>query len=738
MKQWLSLLIGALVITSGSLVMAATAADEISYIFAPPQALEDPVHVNLIYENETIQPGRPFWVAVQMKIADNWHSYWKNPGEAGMAASIVWDLPEGFTAGPIQWPYPKRLVSEMGVGFGYEGNVDLLVEITPPATQAPQAPVTIGAKVNWLVCSDASCLPGESTAPAVTIPTSPDAPQAKTQWIEEFSRARSSLPKKVSKLNAKRKNHLVELQVDTSRDHVASADFFPEKKKTIDSDAKITLSKDPGTPGKYVVVMNETAKAEHLKGVLVLFDGVNSQAIDALEIDVPIFEDKAAPEVLSMAESPIKAIPMPPQGDIAVHHSENLTLGLALAMAFVGGMILNLMPCVLPVISLKIFSFIKMAGKSRKIMLKHGLLFAAGVLASFWLLAGVMLALQAYGSSVGWGFQLQEPLFVGVLASLLLVFGLSLFGVFELGTSVMSAAGRVSVEKDTGLWGSFMSGVLATAVATPCTGPFLGSAVGFAVTLSPLPAMMIFTFLGLGMAFPYLLLSTFPELLRFVPKPGPWMVTFKEVMGFFIMATVLWLVWVFGAQTSNIGVFLLLAAFFFLALGSWIYGKWGSPVKKKTTRMISYALATACVVIASYAIINSATFSVSPYNEKGEVAEGGWEAFSPERVAELQKQGIPVLVDFTAKWCLICQANHVVLDMQDVAKEIADAGAVKMVADWTRNDPVITEELRKFGRNSVPLYVIYHPDSSKSPVVLPQVLTPDAVRNGLETVKTGK
>lgn len=738
MYRWLSILIGGLIVSTGSLANAQGTSSDVGYLFNSPLLEEEPVRMSLIYENETIQPGHSFWVALHLNIENHWHTYWKNPGDAGMATSIHWQLPEGFTASSIYWPYPKRINAESGVGFGYEGEVTLLVEMTPPAT-LPLKSVPLAAEVHWLVCSDTTCLPGQTSVSA-TLPVSSDKPKPKGEWIQEFSRARGMLPKKVEgKVRAKRKNTLVELNIAPSVGNleVTDAEFFPDIKKRIDHKAEAIISKDEKNPGHYVLVLKEATKSDSLKGVLVLH--TNSSVVAALEVDTPIAADPSDTE-LSMADVNANApVAVPLSKSMA--EKETMSLGLGLIMAFVGGMILNLMPCVLPVISLKIFSFVKMAGQNRTIILKHGAFFAVGILVSFWVLAGVMLALQAYGSSVGWGFQLQEPLFVGVLASLLLVFGLSLFGVFEIGTSVMSAAGSMHSSGETGVWGSFLSGVLATAVATPCTGPFLGSAVGFAVTLPPLLAMLIFTSLGLGMAFPYLILSAFPALLRFIPKPGPWMVTFKEIMGFFMIATVLWLVWVFGAQTSSLGVFLLLIGFFFLSLGCWIYGKWGSPIKNRMTRGVGYVMTVVCLIVATYAILNSTAEWVSASEDTSRTSVSGaaasiyeWEDFSPERVADLQAKGIPVFIDFTARWCLICQANHVVLSVDEVTEKMAQLGVVKMLADWTRNDPVITRELRKLGRNGVPLYVLYGKSTAQEPLILPQVLTPEIVLNSLKEI----
>ena len=394
-----------------------------------------------------------------------------------------------------------------------------------------------------------------------------------------------------------------------------------------------------------------------------------------------------------------------------------------------------MMPCVLPVVSFKILSFVKLAGQSRKITLRHGLAFGAGVMVSFWILAGIMLILQAYGRSAGWGFQLQEPLFVAILAAVLTIFGLSLFGVFELGVSMTALAGSGQSSGKTEYGSSFFSGVLATAVATPCTGPFLGSAIGFAVTLPAYQSLLIFTFLGFGMALPYLLLAYFPQWLRFVPKPGEWMMTFKVIMGFLMLGTVLWLLWVFGAQTGALGIIILLWALFFLSFGCWIYGKWSPPVNTRLTRWISYAFAGLCFCIGSYIISYSVSPEIAAASSLQQAHEDKiWQPFSETKVANLRQKGIPVFVDFTAKWCLICQTNHLVLSTPEVEARFAELGVVRMKADWTKNDAKISAALRKFGRNGVPLYVLYSPDPSVPPQILPQVLTPDIVLSHLKNL----
>lgn len=747
-------------------VAAATsfAADEMetdSYSFESTAAVlaEDPVEVHLIAEDNSIQPGRPFWVGIRLDVKDDWHTYWKNPGDVGMPIQIDWTLPNGFVAGAIEWPYPKRFTQGDIIGFGYEGDLMLLTRLIAPSDLKPGQPITLEADLRWLVCSDSNCIPGFGNV-KLELPVTKESPTPNQSSIPHFAKARAVLPKKPWNLHARRKNRLVEVHMQASPKTQGSyryAYFCPENKHMIDSKVEAVLTSVNSKPGQYVLALkdHDEVQSDTLKGVLVLQSDTHPHYFyEALEIDIPIAEHEGAEPIANLSDSQKVSKPkfLPPEtktdADIskAVEEPSPIVdpslefeggIWLALLFAFAGGFLLNLMPCVLPVISFKILSFVKMAGQSRTATFKHGLAFSAGVIASFWVLAGLMLILQTYGRSVGWGFQLQEPLFVGFLAALLLMFGLSLFGVFEMGTSVISLAGQAHSStrgRTSALVGSFFGGVLATAVATPCTGPFLGSAIGFAVTLPAFEALLIFTVLGLGMASPYLVLSAFPSLLRFLPKPGAWMETFKELMGFLMFATVLWLVWVFSAQTNSFATFLLLASFLLLAIGAWIYGRWCTPLKKKSTRLTGSIFAIACWLTAAYAIFAATSPAIAAADEIAMNTVGStkhigeiWEEYSPERVEELQKQGIPVLIDFTAKWCLICQANHMVLSTFEVSKKIDELKVVRMKADWTRNDPTITAALRKFGRNGVPLYLLYGKDSTKQPKVLPQVLTPELV-----------
>ena len=467
----------------------------IFYLAQPLSAdeMRDPIQVALIAEEESIQPGRPFWVALRLQMADHWHSYWKNPGDLGMPTAIAWELPPGLTAEAAEWPYPRRFDLESLVGYGYEGEVWLLTRITPAATLPPDQTATLKAQVRWLVCSDSACLPGTSDL-SLQMPIKSSPPLPRKEWAAAFEQARSKLPHRASAVRAEQSGSLIQLTFDPphSADY-QTALFIPEDQHSIDAKETPLLSRTPDQ--RFVVALKGQGEdpIEQLKGVLLLN---HSGGEEALAVDVALGK---ADQAIAILEKPVH-VHAP---TLQTHSQFEGGFGVALILAFIGGMILNLMPCVLPVVSFKILSFVKMAGQCRAKTIQHGIAFSAGVIVSFWVLAGMLLMLQAYGHSVGWGFQLQEPLFVALLAAVLLVFGLSLFGVFEIGTSLIGVACDAQ-QRASGLIGSFFSGVLATTVATPCTGPFLGTAVGFAVTLPSLLALAIFTFVGFGMAAPYL------------------------------------------------------------------------------------------------------------------------------------------------------------------------------------------------------------------------------------------
>lgn len=676
-------------------------------------------------EQKTVQPGSTFTVAIAFDFQEPWHCYWQNPGDVGGGAKLQWILPPGYTATEVSWPTPERFEAENQVGFGYTKPFALLAEINVPDTVKAGDVAAITAEVQWIACSDQMCLPGAATlTQEINIAPSTQNASSHTGF---FADARQALPQKTA-VRAVHQNGLLALQLDIDAAQATKIEFFAQDQQVIDHKQPVqVLNQNQNVT--IALPTHAQYDAKPVRGVIVVH---NAEGKQGYAIEAPV-GSKNNPELLAMLEAQMPPMKLPGIGSELDEFRFAGGFLLALAMAFLGGMILNLMPCVLPVISFKILSFVKMAGQDRRTILKHGLAFAMGVLISFWVLASLLMILQAYGRTVGWGFQLQEPLFVGILAAVMLIFGLSMFGVFEFGAFFASWAGNRSSNRQESLLASFSNGVLATAVATPCTGPFLGSAVGYAVTLPPVQSLLIFTFLGIGMAFPYLLLSAFPSLLRYLPKPGAWMESFKEFMGFVMLGSVLWLVWVFGFQTDMISQTMLLIGLFILALACWIYGRWGAPHRSKKSRMLSMVLALILIGFGGQAILSAGKTSLeSALAANHTVHAGGWENFDPERIEALQAQGVPVFVDFTAKWCLICQTNHLVLSTEDVSQKMMEQGVVKMKADWTKADPVITQYLKKHGRSGVPLYLLFNGKAGEKPEVLPQVLTQDNVLSALK------
>ena len=686
----------------------------------------DYMDTELVAEVTSIQPGQPFWVALRMKMDEHWHTYWQNPGDSGLPTEIEWTLPEGFTAGEIQWPYPQIIVLEMLASYGHEGEILLLTEITPPATLSADQPVDLHAYATWLVCEEI-CLPGESNY-SVSLQVKNTPPEADKKWTTAFAEAREKLPVSIDDWKT-----AFSLTDSTVLIHatppvwftgdLTDMAFYPFGENLIDyvSPQKLHLTSEGFllTMKRYMFM---ASRPDIVEGVLVSNNGWRGEG-----------SEKAM--VISAAME--TSLPAPIAAAIKID-GEMTSIWLALGFAFVGGLILNLMPCVLPVLSIKILGFVNQAGDSGSKSWHHGLMFTGGVLLSFLALAGALIAFRAGGEQLGWGFQLQSPLFLVIVSSFIFLFGLSLFGVFEVGTSMVGLGGKA--DNKSGLGGSFLSGILATMVATPCTAPFMGPALGFALTQSAGQSLLIFAFLGLGMSAPYMILASVPSLLKFVPKPGAWMESFKQFMGFLMMATVVWLVWVLSLQTDPNMVAVVLCLFVLLAFGSWIFGRWGGVAASNKSRFLARACALIIMVGSLAATLNMApSTSTSQITQVSTSSVGlDWEPFSQVRVDELKSAGQPVFIDFTAAWCLSCQVNkRIALHNSDVAEKFESLGVTTIKADWTSRDPAITEALARFGRNSVPLYVLYTGDPDAEPVILPEILTPGIVLDALDKVEIG-
>ncbi len=681
----------------------------------------DHVVAELISEVEWIVPGQPFDVALRFEIEENWHTYWLNPGDAGLPTNIQWQLPPGFSAGDIQWPYPERVVTPPLVSYGYSHEVLHIVRITPPADLQPGSSVTLKAKADWLVC-EVVCIPGEA-AVQLTLPVRAETPPRLSKWADAFAETRKKFPVKDTEwqITADVQDSLLVISVKPPQGQTTSEQpiiFAPAEEMVLENSVQPEFYRtDEEARLIFLISRYREEPLERLSGVLINEAGWQGPgSAKGLWIDIPV---RGSGQSVASGDGP--------------------GLWLALVFAFIGGMILNLMPCVLPVLSVKILGIVHQAGSSHSKPWKHGLIFTAGVLVSFWLLAGALLALRAGGEHLGWGFQLQSPAFIVVLSSIMFLFGLSLFGVFEIGTSLAATGGRL--DNKSGNAGSFWSGVLATIVATPCTAPFMGSALGFALTQPAWASMLIFTFLGLGMAFPYILLTSSPKLLRYVPKPGRWMESFKQFLGFLMMATVIWLIWVLGIQAGIDAVTSLLIALLIIGIAGWVYGRWGTPAMEGAARRWGIGIAAFLLIFGLSFALNTAgraaaggTMQISTDGTNGEGIE--WQAFSPELVRELRAQKRAVFIDFTAAWCLSCQVNErVALANPEVVKKFRELNVAMIKADWTSRDETITKALAEFGRNSVPLYVLYYPDPDKEPLILPEILTPGIVLDALKTLE---
>ena len=679
------------------------------------------VQASLLAEADAVQPGRPLVVGIRLEMEPGWHTYWRNPGDSGLATRMTWRLPEGFSAGPLLWPRPERIASPPLVSYGYHGDVVLPVEIAVPPGLAPGTEVTLGGRVDWLECKE-SCIPGRAEL-ALRLPVRAGAPRPSAA-APLFAEARRRLPRSAPDWNIAAATGPRSLVVSFRPPAPVPRDayFFAAEPQVVDHASAQVLSREAGVYRLFVPRdPSAPAAPARLRGLLV----TDASGTVGVEVDVPV---TASADVTAAPVAPSPGAPGPGTAgagrDPAAGSFEG-GLGLAVAGAFMGGLLLNLMPCVLPVLSLKVLGFARHAGDARGAW-RHGLAFTAGVLASFWVLAGALLALRAGGAQVGWGFQLQSPAFVVFLAGLFFLLGLNLFGVFEVGAS-LTAAGNL-VQGRSGLGASFANGALATIVATPCTAPFMGSALGWALGQPAGASLLVFTSLGLGMAAPYLLLSLRPGLLRFVPRPGPWMEGFRQLMGFLLMATVAGLAWLFGRQVGVDGMALLLAALVTMGLGAWAYGRGTVPGASPRRRLAAAALGIALVAggLALGLRHASAAPSAAP-------AVGRGEPFSPGRLAELRAAGRPVLVDFTAAWCLTCQVNErVALRAPEVERRLASEGVALLTADWTRHDPAITAALASYGRQGVPLYVLYGRDPASPPVLLPEVITPGLVLQAID------
>ena len=663
--------------------------------------------VSLVADQASVSPDAshtavPPHVGLLFDLEPGWHVYWTNAGDSGEPPSVKWTLPAGVTVGPLQFPAPKRLPLGPLMDFGYETQVLFPAELH--ATGKPESPVPIGADVSWLVCRQA-CIPGKAHL-ALALPVgSGGASSSAPLFQKTFAAMPKVLPARAKAIFTRTPGGF-QLAVLTGK-RVEGAQFFPADQSVIANAAP-----QPVTPRRdgAVIALKQDENLQQapraLGGIVLLPDGTS---------------------YLIRAEQ--GTIPAPP-----LSISGGAGLARYVGFALIGGILLNLMPCVFPVLFIKALALVQSSTVERRAMRVQGLAYTAGILVSFWIVVAVLLALRAGGQQLGWGFQFQSPVFVAMIALLLFFLALSLAGMFEIGLSVTSAGS--SLANKHGLAGSFFTGVLAVVVATPCAAPFLGAAIGFALVQPAVVALAVFTALGVGLALPYLLLAFQPAWTRLLPKPGVWMELLKQATAIPIFGTVIWLVWVFAQLAGATALIGLLTAFLLLGIAGWVLGRWPARLPATATAVVILVLAVGAPVYA-VRTFPPPTSSVATERSGGARTDHtrAWQPFTPDLVAQYQAQGRPVFVDFTADWCLSCQVNErVVLERPEVLNRLQDGKVALVRADWTRHDEDIARALATLGRSSVPTYALYPGTPGAPAQVLPEVLTTNTVLNALKTL----
>ena len=681
----------------------------------------------LILSAETARPDDTIWAGVDLKMDPDWHTYWKNPGAAGMATEIKWQLPPGVTAGEIQWPLPEKFPPAEVTTYGYTNEVMLLVPLTL-ASNSTAGPLDLKANVSWLECKDV-CVPANQEVEANLNIGSQTKPSADAVTIEAWQ---DKVPKTAAKTfpmsawwekSATDDTRPLILACDSpyTGDAARWTDFFPYASDNFEvqpAAENVSISAVHARLRKLV----KKYSGDWPKTVSGVMVAANSRAAIGVEVNLPIADKGPAGETVS--ESRTGVAPVSNSSENRSEAGATPVLPLMLLYAFIGGLILNVMPCVLPVIALKILGFVSEARSEPRRVRNLGLIYALGVLASFLALAAVVIGVKAAGHHAGWGMQFGSPIFVVCLTTLVTLVALNLFGVFEVapGGRLLNAAGQLASRH--GAPGAFFNGLLATALATPCTAPFLAPALGFAFAQTAAVVVLVFLTIGLGLAAPYVLLSCNPALLKFLPKPGAWMEKFKIAMGFPMLATVVWLFNVaaadYGARVFWLGVFLVV-----VALAAWVFGEF---VQRGRTGKSMAAVVILILLIGGYAYalenklhwreMIAESDAASPAKSADAIA---WQPWSPEVVAQARAAGRPVLVDFTARWCVTCNAIiKPALESDSVAGKIKEMNAVTLLADYTRTPQAMTDEISKYGGAGVPLVLVYPKNPDAAPIILPQ------------------
>ena len=709
--------------------------------------------IQLVSSVKTVAPGATFTVGVLMKMDPGWHTYWKNSGEAGLPTRVQWKLPAGFAAGKIQWPLPHKY-NETGevLTYGYADENMLLVDIAAPAGVSAGSSVLLHADVEWLEC-EKICVPGSAVV-ELRLPVSATAPLPDHAAL--FEKYRRLIPGAMSgstefSLVSSTSGADLEIHLKAGggqsfavvKDEIP--DLYPDP---IDELAFGRTGVEAGhtevTLRVPISVYEKSTGSYDFGGVIVY--QMQGGERKAATFSVPLSKEFCASLPISGETTPQESV-LDRTFSTVGSAGGGGPLALYLLYAFIGGLLLNIMPCVLPVIGLKVFGLVKMAGDNPANVRRLGWMFSLGILASFLVLALLVVVLKAAGEQVGWGFQFQEPMFVIAMSAVVFAFGLSLFGVFEVnlpGAAVAGVSGIVTKagQQKSGYVASFSEGVFATILATPCTAPILGTALGFAFSQPAGIILLIFTVTSVGMALPYLLLTSRPAWMKFLPKPGEWMVTAKQFMGFLMMATLLWLLYVLGKQLGMEGIIWVSAFLLCVGIACWLIGRFATLTASRGAHLRTWVVAGVVVAVGYWFFLDyvldvrSAIAGVSSVAQDKSEKDGQrirWQPFSLDQLDAHLRGDKTVFIDFTADWCLTCKVNEkTVLADEQVIRKFESAGIVPIRADWTNRNPDITRLLSKFGRSGVPLYVIFPAGKTNQPVVLPEVITTNIVLEAID------
>ena len=646
--------------------------------------------VSLVSEYAAVSPGQKVRIGLRQRLAPHWHTYWKNPGDAGSPPNIDFNLPEGVTVSEIDWPGPDRFIIGPVASYGYENEIVFPMTLSVPQNAQPGSQLVVNASADWVVCEN-ECVPEEGKF-RLTLPVEASARPATAVIRASFKAADARQPQahpwKATLIAGKSTLQLLVTGAGISAQSVQSALYFPESWGIVDHVAEQPLKVENGTL-TLTLQKGQVFAPGPSAGLLSITDGGGQKRWFALERPSPAATGGITPSSLPLWQMAL--------------------------FAFLGGLILNLMPCVFPVLAIKATAIAGMSGGDRREVRLSGVFYTLGVLAAFMTLAMALLAVRATGNAVGWGFQFQSPLFVTAMCWLMLAIGLNLSGVFEVGSSLAGAGQELAERK--GHSGSFFTGLLAVVVATPCTAPFMGAAIGSALVAPAFVSLIVFAMMGVGLALPFLLLGIFPAVAHRLPRPGMWMVRLRQAMAFPMYATAAWLLWVLAQQAGEAGLRMALAGAILVGLVSWLIGL-GQQNVKKVWWPRGFALIGSAGLIGLMVTLHYTEPPVVSSREQATNAE----PYSAERLAKLLAEGKPVFVNMTAAWCITCLVNErTTLSTAAVQKSMQDHNVVYMKGDWTNRDPAITAFLQSYQRDGLPFYVFY--PAGEAPVVLPPVLT---------------